>query len=191
MSNITTGKSSHRNDSYRTTTRELYSFFVNFSQIRIQRTRHRILRRNLIHTVRHNSQRIGIRSHIGQQYQYFLVMFYGKIFSRSQCHIWNQQTFYRRVFCRIHKADDTVQRTCIREYILKVEVVIVCHTHTTQNNLVCLCTQSYVRHYLVKRLVRVCKERNLLPGYQRIVQVDTGNTRSNQFRRLFTTYRIH
>ena len=118
-------------------------------------------------------------------------MFHRKIFSSSQCHIWNQQTFYRRIFCGIHKTDDTVERTCIREHVLEIQVVVISHTHTTQDNLVGFCTESHVRHYLVKRLVRVSKERNLLTRHQCIVQVDTSNTSCNQFRRLLTTNRIH
>ena len=118
-------------------------------------------------------------------------MFHCKIFSSSQCHIRNQQTFYRRIFSGIHETDDTVECTSIREHILEIEVVVVGHTHTTQDNFVSFGTESHIRHYLVERLVRVSKERNLLTGHQRIVQVDTCNTGSNQFRRLLTTNRVH
>ena len=122
---------------------------------------------------------------------YLLVMFHCKIFSSSQSHIRNQQTFYRRIFSCIHETDDTVERTCIREDILEIQVVVIGHTHTTQDNLVCFCTKGHVRHHLVKRLVRVSKERDLLTRNQCIVQVDTSDTCCNQFRRLLTTNRIH
>ena len=42
-----------------------------------------------------------------------------------QCHIRNQQTLYRRILGGIHKADDTVERTGIGEYVLEVKVIIV------------------------------------------------------------------
>ena len=49
------------------------------------------------------------------------------------------------------------ERTGIGEYILKIKVVIVCHTHTAQNDLIRLGTKCHVCHYLVKRLVRKWK----------------------------------
>ena len=64
-------------------------------------------------------------------------------------------------------------------------------TNTAQDNLVGPSTQGNHRHYLIERLVGVGKKRNLLSGYQRIVQVDTGNTRSDQLGRLLTTNRVH
>ena len=191
MRNVATGQCSYRDNGNGTATRELHSLLIDLSQIRIKRTRHRVLRRNLVHTVGYDSQGIGIRSHIGQQHQYLFIIVHSEIFCRRQCHVRNQQTFYRRILRCIHEADDTVERTGIGEHILKVQVVIIRHTHTTQNNLICLGTKCYIRHYLVKRLVGVRKEWNFLSGYQRIVQVDTCNTCCNQFRRLFTTYRVH
>ena len=191
MRNITTGQSSHGNNRDRTAGRELHRLFVDLRQVRIKRTGHRIFRRNLVHTVGHDCQSIGIRGHIGKQYQYFLIVLHRKIFSSSQCHIGNQQTFHRRILRRIHKADNTVECTGIGEYILEIQVVVIRHTHTTEDNLIRFGTQGHVCHYLVKRLVRVGKERNLLSGYQCIVQVDTGNTRCNKFRRLLTANRIY
>ena len=191
MCDISTGQRCHRNNRNRATGRELHRLFVNLRQIRIERTRHRVFGRNLIHTVGYDSQRIGVAGHIGQQYQYFLVIVYGEVFGSSQCHIRNQQTFYRRIFRRIHEAHNTVESTSVGEYILKVEVVIVRHTHTAQNDLICFSTQCHVCHHLIERLVGVGEERNLLTGYQCVIQVDTGNTRCNQFRRLFTAHRIH
>ena len=118
-------------------------------------------------------------------------MFHCKIFSSRQRHIRNQQTFYRRIFRSIHETDNTVERTGIRKYILKIQVVVISHTHTTQDNLIGFGTQCHIGHHLIERLVRVSKKRNLLSWYQRIVQIDTGNTGRNQFRRLFTANRIH
>ena len=39
------------------------------------------------------------------------------------------QPFNRRILGGIHKADDTVERTGIGEYVLEVEVVTVSYTH--------------------------------------------------------------
>ena len=136
VSNISTGQSSHRNNCDWTTGRELHRLFVNLRQVRVKWSRHRVFRRNLVHTVGYDCQRIGIARHIGQQYQHFLIIIYCKIFSSSQCHIRNQQTFYRRVFGRIHETHDTVERTGIREHILKIQVVIIRHTHTAEDNLI-------------------------------------------------------
>ena len=47
-------------------------------------------------------------------------MFHCKIFSSCQRHIRNQQTFYRRILRSIHETDNTVERTGIRKYILKI-----------------------------------------------------------------------
>ena len=191
MRNIATGQSSHRNNRNRTTRRELHRLLVNLRQIGINRTRHRVFWRNLVHTVRYNCQRIGVAGHISQQHQHLLIIIYCKIFSSSQRHIRNQQTFHRRILGRIHETHNTVKSTSIGEHILKVQVVVIRHTHTAQNNLICFSTQCHICHYLVERLVGVSKKWNLLTGHQRIIQVDTGNTCRNQFRRLFAPNRIH
>ena len=170
---------------------ELYSFLVDLCQVRIERTGHRVLRRNLIHTVRYDSQCIGIQRHIGQQNQHLLVFLYGEILGSCKSHIRNQQTLYGGVLGRVHERNNTVQHAGVGKYILEVQVVIVGQTHTAQDDLVHLCTQGYVGHDLVVGLVGVCEERNLLTGHQRIIQVNTGNTGSNQFGWLFTTYRVY
>ena len=191
MRNVATGQSRHRNNRDGTAAWELHRLFVYLRQVRIKGPRHGVLRRNLVHTVGHDGERIGVGSHIRQQHQHLFIIVHSEIFGSRQCHIRNQQTLYRRILGGIHKADDTVERTGIGEYVLEVKVVIVRHTHTAKDNLVSLRTQSHIRHHLVERLVGVGKERNLLSGHQRIVQVDTCNTGCNQFRRLLTAHRIH
>ena len=191
MRNITTGQGSYGNNRDGTAAGELYRFLVNLRQIRVKRTGHRVFGRNLVHTVGHDSQRIGIRSHIRKQYQYFFIIVYRKIFGRSQCHIRNQQTFHRRIFSCIHEADDTVECACIGEYVFEVQVIVIRHTHTTEDNLVGFRTQGYIGHHLIEGLVRVCEKRDFLSGHQGIVQVDTCDTGCNQFGRLLTTHRVH
>ena len=191
MRNIAAGQGSHGDNRNRTAAGELHRLLVNLRQIRIKRTRHGVFGRNLIHTVGHDGQRIGIGRHVCKQYQYLFIVVHRKVFSSGQRHIRNQQTFHGGILGSIHKADDTVERTGIGEYILEVQVVVVRHTHTTEDNLISFRTQGYVGHHLVERLVGVCEERNLLSGHQRIVQVDTCDTGCNQFGRLLTAYRVH
>ena len=83
MRDITTGQSRHGNNRDRTTGRELNCFFVNLSQIGIQGTRHGVLRRDLVHTVGHDSQSIRVVGHVGKQHQHFFVLLHGKIFGRT------------------------------------------------------------------------------------------------------------
>ena len=118
-------------------------------------------------------------------------MLYRKIFGSCKSHVRDKQSFYRRIFCCIYETDDTVECAGVREHILKVQVVIVCHTHTAKDNLIGFCTQRYVSHNLVERLVWVGKERNLLTRNQCIIQVDTSYTCSDKFRRLFSSYRVY
>ena len=49
-----------------------------------------------------------------------------------------------------------------RNIIKAAVVVVVGQSHTTQDNLICLSTESHVSHHLVVWLVRVCEEWNLL-----------------------------
>ena len=119
------------------------------------------------------------------------MLLHREILRCCQRHIGNKQTLNGRVLSRVHKADDTVEYAGISEDVLEVEVVVVGQTHTAEDDLIHLCAQGHVRHHLVIGLVGVCEERNLLTGYQGVVQVDTGNTGGDKFRRLFTTNGVH
>ena len=103
----------------------------------------------------------------------------------------NQQTLYWGVLGGVYERHDAVQYTCIREYILEVQIVIIGQSHTTQDDLVCLCAKCYVGHHLVVWLVRVSEEWNLLSRHQGVVEVDTCDTSSNELRWLFTANRVH
>ena len=83
MRDVATRQSRHGNNRDRTSGRELDGFLVNLSQIRIQGTRHRVLRRDLIHTVGHDCQSIRIVSHVGEQHQHFFILLHSKIFGRT------------------------------------------------------------------------------------------------------------
>ena len=191
MSDVATREGSNGDNSDRTTCRELYRFFVDFSQVGIERTRHRVFRRDLVHTVRHDSQSIGIRSHVGKEHKHLLVFLYSEIFGSSKRHIRNEKTLYRRIFGSIHKRNDAVEHTSIVKYIFEIEVVVVSKTHTTKDNFVGFGTEGHVSHNLVVRLVRVGKERNFLTRHESVVQVDTSDTSSDEFRWLFTAHRVH
>ena len=191
MGNIATRQSRHSDDRDRTTSWELHRLLVNLCQIRIERTRHRVFRRDLVHTVGDNRQGIGIVGHIGQQNEHLLVLLHGEILRSRQRHIRNQDTLHRGILRRIDEADDTIQRTGVAEGILEEEVIVVRHTHTTQDDLIRLGTQGHHRHHLVERLVRICEEGDLLTRHQCVVQVDTSDTGSDQLRGLLTTHGIH
>ena len=103
VSDVATREGSNGDDSDRTTCRELYRFFVDLSQVGIERTRHRVFRRDLVHTVRHDSQSIGIRSHVGEEHKYLLVFLYSEIFGSCKRHVRNEKTLDRRIFGSIHK----------------------------------------------------------------------------------------
>ena len=118
------------------------------------------------------------------------MLLHSKVLSSRQSHIGDQQTLHRGVFGRIDKAHDTIQSACIAKGLLVVKVVIVRQTHTTEDDLVALGTKCYECHHLVKGLVRVRKEWDLLSRHERVVEVDTCDTSSNQLRGLVTTYRI-
>ena len=75
--------------------------------------------------------------------------------------------------------------------MLEVEEVIVSKTHTTQDNLIGLCTECYVSHNGVVGLIRVSEEWNLLTRYDGIIEVDTCDTCSDKLRRLDTTEGVY
>ena len=194
VGNVATAQGSNRNDGDRTATHalgELNCLLVDLCQVGIQRTGHRVLGRNLVHTVAHDRERVGIGGHVGKQNQYGLMLLHGKILGRGQCHIGNEQALHGRVLGGVDEGDDSVQRTCIGEGVAEEIVVIVGHTHTAQDNLVGLCTHGHHSHNLVERLVGVGKEGNLLTGYQGIVQVDTCNTSGDEFAGLLTAHGVH
>ena len=119
------------------------------------------------------------------------MLLHGKILGGSQRHVGDKQTFHSRVFGRIDKRDDTIQSSSIGESVAEEVIVVIGHTHTTQDDLVSLGTHGHHSHYFVKGLVRVGKERNLLSADQGIVQVDTGNTGCNKLAGLLTAYGVH
>ena len=119
------------------------------------------------------------------------MLFHSKILCGSQCHVRNKQSFYGWVLRGIHERNDTIHSTCVGESVTEEVVVVVCHTHTTQDNLIGFGTHGNECHHFIERLVWVCKERNLLSRHKRIVQVNTSYTCCNQFAWLLTTYRIH
>ena len=165
MGNVTTGQRSHSYDRDRTSGWELHGLLVNLRQIGIQWTRHGVLWRNLVHTVGHDTQSIGIQRHVRQQHQHFLVLIHRKILGSSQCHIRNQQTLNRRSLRGIHETNDTIQYPGIVKQIFEIQVVIIRQSHSSQDDTVCLRSQRHVRHHLIVRLIRVGKERDLLTGY--------------------------
>ena len=114
-----------------------------------------------------------------------------KILSSTKGHIGDEESLYRRVLGRVNERNDTVEHTCILEYVLEIEVVIVGHTHGAKDDLISFSTKCYVSHYLVVRLIRVSKERNLLTGNEGVVEVDACNTGSDKLRRLLTANGVH
>ena len=73
----------------------------------------------------------------------------------------------------------------------EVQVIIVGKSHASEDDLVDIGTQGDHCHHIVIRLVRVCEERDLLPGHKRVVQVDTGDTGRDQLRRLPSLVRVY
>ncbi len=78
-------------------------------------TRHGVLRRNLVHTVRHDGQRIGVQSHVREQHQHLFILVDSEILGGGKRHVGNEQTLHRRILGRIDEPDDTVERTGILE----------------------------------------------------------------------------
>ena len=191
---VASGKGCHSDDGDRTATDrlgELNRLLVDFCQVGIKRTRHGVLGRNLVHTVGHYSECIGVERHVGEEHQHFLVLLHSEILGSRKCHIGNKESLNRRILCGVDERNDVVEHTCVGEHILEIEVIVVGKTHTAEDDLVGLCAQGYVCHHLVVGLVRVSEERYLLTRDKRVVQVDTRNTRSDEFRRLFTAYRVN
>ena len=163
----------------------LYGLLVDLRQVGVQGAGHGVLRGNLVHTVAHYRESIGVEGHVGQQHEDFLVLVHGKILGGGQGHVRYQQTLHGRLLGGVDEADNLVQCTCALEHVLEVEVIVVGESHAAEDDLVHVRTEGHHAeghhgHHLVVGLVRVGEERNLLSRYQRVVQVDTGDTGWNQ-----------
>ena len=119
------------------------------------------------------------------------MLFHSEILGCRECHVGDEQTLHSGVLGGIDEGDDAVQRAGIGEGVAEEEVVVIGHTHTSQDNLVGLGTQCHHGHHLVEGLVGVGKEGNLLSAHQGIVEVDTGNTCGNEFAGLLAPHGIH
>ena len=119
------------------------------------------------------------------------MLFHSKILCCRKSHIRYEQSLHSGILGGIDEGDDTVKCSCIGEGIAEEIVVIVGHTHTTQDNLVGLGTHGHHGHHLIEGLVGVGKEGDLLTRHQGIVQVDAGNTRGNELTGLLTPDGIH
>ena len=170
---------------------ELHSLFVDFGQIGVERTGHGVFRRNLVHTVAHDGERVSIRGHVGQEHEHRLMLLNSEILCRRQRHIGHEEALNSGVFRRVDEGDDAVQRTGAGEGVAEEVVVVVGHTHAAQDDLVSLGTHGHQCHHFIERLVGVREEGDLLSGHQRVVEVDAGNAGSNQFGGLLAAHGIH
>src|SRR5690606_21879253 len=106
-------------------------------------------------------------------------------------HIRNQNPLYWWILSRIYKRHYTFQLTGIFKQVFEIQIVIICKSHTSKNDLVSLCSKCHICHHRVIGLVRDGKEWDLLSSTRCIVKVNTCNTSSHQFRRLLTPYRVN
>ena len=104
-----------------------------------------------------------------------------KILCGGKRHVRDQESLNRRVLGRVDERDDVVEHASVGEDVLEIEVVVVGQTHTAEDDLICLCTECYVSHHLVVRLIRVCEEWDLLSGNEGVVQVNTCDTGCDEF----------
>ena len=148
----------HGDDGDRTAVGQLYGLLVDLRQIRIERAGHRVLRGNLVHTVRDDRQRIGIERHVGEQHQYLLPLVHGEILGGRQRHVGHEQPLHGRVLGRVDERDDAVERAGVLEDLLEVEEVVVREAHAAQDDLVGLGTQRHVGHHGVVGLVGSAKK---------------------------------
>ena len=170
---------------------ELHGLLVDLRQVGIERAGHRVLRRNLVHTVAHDGERVGVGRHVGQQDEHRLVLLHGEVLGSRQRHVRDEESLHGRVLRRVDEGDDAVQGTGARKRVAEEIVVIVRHTHAAQDNLVALGTHGHERHHLVERLVGVGKEGNLLAGDERVVQVDARNARGDELAGLLAAHGVH
>ena len=194
MGDVATAQCGYGNDGDGTATYalgELHGLLVDLGQVGVQRTGHGVLGRNLVHTVAYDRQRVGIRCHVGEQYQHGLMLLHGKVLGCGKCHVGNEQSLHGRVLGGVDEGYDSVQRTCIGEGVAEEVIVIVGHTHTAQDDLVGLGAHGHHSHHLVEGLVGVGEEGDLLTGHQGVVQVDTCNTGGDEFAGLLTAHGVH
>ena len=191
MRDVAAREGRHGDDGDRTAVGQLYSLLVDLRQIRIERAGHRVLRGNLVHAVRDDRQRIGIERHVGEQHQDLLPLVHGEILGGRQRHVGHEQPLHGRVLGRVDERDDAVERACVLEDLLEVEEVVVREAHAAQDDLVGLGTQRHVGHHGVVGLVGIGEEGNLLSRDDRIVEVDAGDARGDQLRRLLAPEGVH
>ena len=141
--------------------------------------------------VRHDGQGIGVQGHVREQHQHLLALVDGEILGGGKRHVGNEQTLHGRILGRVDERHDAVERAGVLEDRLEVQKVVVRKTHAAQDDLVGLGAQGHVGHHGVVGLVGVGEEGDLLPRHDRIVQVDAGDARGDQLRRLDAPEGIH
>ena len=171
--------------------RELHGLLVDLGEIRVKGSRHRVLGRDLVHTVGHDRESVSVEGHIREEHEHLLVLVNGEVLGGRKSHIRNQKPLDWRVFGRVDETDDPVEGSGALERLAEEEVVIVRQTHTAEDDLVHIGSQGHIGHNLVVRLVRVGEERNLLSGHDRVVEVDAGDTGRNELGRLASLVRVH
>ena len=162
MGNVAVVQGGDCDDGDRSAVRQLHSLLVNLCKVGIQRTRHGVLRRNLVHTVAHDGKCICIKGHVGEKHQHLFVLVDCEVFSSGKCHVGNKQTLHRRLFRGVYKRHDLVEGACAFKGVAEEQVVVVAEPHSSQDYLVHVRAECHVCHHLVVWLVRVGEERNFL-----------------------------
>ena len=162
MGDVAVVQRGHGDDRDGSLGRELHGLLIDLGEIRVKGSRHGVLGRDLVHTVRHDGERVGVEGHVREQHKHLLILVHGEVLGRRKGHVWNQKTLHRRIFGRVDEADDPVKRSGALEGLAEEQVVVVGKTHTAEDDLVNVGSQGHVGHHLVVRLVRVGEERNLL-----------------------------
>ena len=164
--------------------RQLDRLLVDLRKIGVERTRHGVLGRDLVHTVGHDGEGVGVQGHVRQQDEHLLVLVHGEVLGGAEGHVRDQQALHWRLLGRVDEGDDLAQGTRRLEFVAEEEIVVVGQTHAAEDDLIYVGAQGYVGHHLVVRLVRIGEERNLLAGDEGIVEVDAGDAGRNQLGRL-------
>ena len=89
-----------------------------------------------------------------------------------------------RLLGGVHEGDYLVEGSCGFERVAEEQIVVVRQTHSAEDDLVHIGPQGHVGHHLVVGLVGVGEERNLLSGDYGVVEVDSGDSRRDDLRRL-------